>query len=221
MTQDIIRIDIVSDIVCPWCAIGYHRMKKALAESSLAAEIHWHPFQLNPHIPQGGKNLRQHLVDKYGDPEASNATARQRMAELAADAGIQFNYFDEMCTYNTARLHCLLSWAGSLARQTELAEELFRRYFSEKQALDDEQVLLDAAVTVGLNRAHALAAMDDPVLQQENERAKAFWASMGVNGVPAFVIDKKYLISGAQEVGVLKQVLQQALDEKPGAASAN
>ena len=120
-----LRIDIVSDVVCPWCIIGYKQLERALEESGIAARVHWHPFELNPHMADEGENLREHLAAKYGTSPEGSRKARARLTELGAQLGFTFNYADDMRMVNTFRAHQLLHWAEGEGRGHDLQMALF------------------------------------------------------------------------------------------------
>ena len=210
-----IRIDIVSDVVCPWCIIGYKRLEAALAqlEGEVVPEIHWHPFELNPMMPPAGQNLREHIAQKYGVDPKQSAGARQRLTEIAASLGISFNYFDEMRMVNTFRAHQLLFWAGQHGKKTELELELFERYFTGQENVDDTDVLVDAAGRVGLDRTEAAALLSDERYARDVREQQRFWLQQGIHAVPSFIVDRRFLIPGAQEVDVFVSALERIRDD--------
>ena len=106
-----LRVDIVSDVVCPWCVIGYHRLAKASGETGIGIDVHWHPFELNPQMAEDGENLREHLAAKYGTSPAGSRKARARLTKMGAALGFEFNYADDMRMVNTFRAHQLIDWA--------------------------------------------------------------------------------------------------------------
>ena len=126
-----LQVDIVSDVVCPWCIIGYKQLQKALG--SMAGQfdvtLRWHPFELNPRMPQDGQNLREHIFEKYGSSAEQSRAAKERLVTLGESLGFTFDYFDAMRMVNTFRAHQLLHWAGEQGRQTELKLELFDAFF--------------------------------------------------------------------------------------------
>ena len=122
-----VEIDIVSDPCCPWCVIGYKRLEHALESlaGEVVATIRWHAFQLNPHVPDGGTNLRAHLEAKYGTTRAQSVANREQLTGLGAALGFEFDYFEEMRTFNTLRAHQLAVWADALGKKHEIELELF------------------------------------------------------------------------------------------------
>lgn len=209
-----LRIDIVSDVVCPWCAIGYRRLMQALAafEGRVAAEVHWHPFELNPQMPAGGQHLQEHMAEKYGSTRAQSQAARDHLTQIGADLGVDFRYGEDSRIYNTFKAHQLLHWAGEAGAQTALKLALFDAYFTQQRDLDNPATLLDAAVTAGLDRAEAAAVLADGRYADTVRAVEARWAEVGVRGVPTFVFNDRYLATGAQPVEAFTGFLDSLLD---------
>ncbi|SHE60249.1 Predicted dithiol-disulfide isomerase, DsbA family [Microbulbifer donghaiensis] len=205
-----IAIDILSDVVCPWCAIAYKRLSLAIRQAELEDDtvIRWHPFELNPQMPAAGENLRQHLAGKYGTTLNGSIEARKRIAQLGKEVGFSFDYFDEMKMFNTREAHLLLQWAAPLGRQNALAEALFAAYFSKRQDISDSATLLKLVEVVGLDPLAAAEVLQDPAHVTALEQAEQRWLSQGFRGVPAIVIGGKELLSGAQETATYLHALQ-------------
>lgn len=212
-----VRIDIVSDVVCPWCIIGYKRLEAALAilSGQLRAEIHWHPFELNPTLPQGGENLREHLARKYGTSAQSSIAARDTLLRLGDEVGFTFRFFDDMRIYNTRKAHQLLLWANQHHKQAELQMALFDSYFTRGQAMDDEDVLLDLAEQVGLERVQCQQILRDESWAKTVANTEQQWLQAGIQAVPAIILDQRHLISGAQTTENLLSVLQEISSKAP------
>ncbi len=132
-----LRIDIVSDVVCPWCVIGFKQLERAIDESGVAAEIHWHPFELNPQMAEEGENLREHLAAKYGTTPEESRQARDRLTEMGEELGFTFSYAGDMRMVNTFRAHQLLHWAEVEGRGQDLQMALFAAFFTERRDLND------------------------------------------------------------------------------------
>lgn len=209
-----IRIDIVSDVVCPWCIIGYKQLEQALGESGVTAEVHWHPFELNPNMAEEGENLREHLAAKYGTTPEGSRQARARLTELGAELGFEFNYADDMRMYNTFRAHQLLHWAGTQGRQHALKMALFAAFFSHRRDVNDVQVLAEVAASIGLSKASALAVLTDGRFAEAVREEEAFWTSRGITGVPAMIFDQRYLLVGAQGAETYKRMLEKLAEER-------
>lgn len=193
-----IRVDIVSDVVCPWCVIGYHQLAKAARDTQTELDIHWHPFELNPQMAEGGENLREHLAAKYGTTLEGSIKARARLSEMGAALGFKFNYADDMRMYNTFRAHQLIDWATELGKGHEMKQALFAAFFTRREDVSDMQVLADAAAGIGLNRANALAMLQSGDRADSVRQKEQFWISQGIQGVPAMVFDQRHLVTGAQ-----------------------
>lgn len=126
-TPNKLRIDIVSDVVCPWCIIGYLQLERALAKTATPYELHWHPFELNPDMPAEGQNLREHLVEKYGSTKEQSDANRNHITAIGAELGFEFRFTDDMRMHNTFNLHQLLHWADQQGRKHDLKQAFFQR----------------------------------------------------------------------------------------------
>jgi predicted DsbA family dithiol-disulfide isomerase len=215
-TDDIantIRVDIASDVVCPWCIIGYKQLEHALDETGLRAEIHWHPFELNPQMPDEGEDLQQHLAAKYGSTPEDSRKARARLTAMGAELGFTFDYANDMIMPNTFRAHQLLHWADTQGREHGLKMALFAAFFTNRENVNDPEVLADTAAGIGLDREEALAVLRDARFAEEVRRSEQSWTSKGIQGVPAMIFNQKYLVTGAQGtenyVSILRQLTQE------------
>jgi len=213
-----IEIDIVSDVVCPWCAIGYGNLSQALEQlnSQIQADIQWHPFQLNPQLPKAGQDIGEHLTEKYGLTPEQRLVNQQRIKDAGAAAGVEFNFGERSRIYNTFDCHVLLEWAKSQGKQTQLKLALFDAYFTQGQDISEPAVLLSVCESVGLDQSKAQAVLADEVLRASVRQEEDQFKNMGIHSVPAFIINKKYLISGGQPVESFKQALLE-IAEKEGA----
>ncbi|HUU74075.1 MAG TPA: DsbA family oxidoreductase [Burkholderiales bacterium] len=207
------RIDIVSDVVCPWCIIGYKQLEIALHETGTPAEIHWHPFELNPHMPEEGEDLQQHLAAKYGSTPEDSHKVRARLTAMGSELGFSFNYADDMRIVNTFRAHQLLHWAGAQGREHDLKMALFAACFTHQQNVNDPDVLADTAASVGLDRDEALAVLRDARFADAVRGAERVWTERGIQGVPAMIFNQKYLVTGAQGIENFTSVLRQLAEE--------
>ncbi len=211
-----VRIDVVSDVVCPWCVIGFGRLKQALSqlEQEIKADIHWHPFELNPAMPLQGQNLREHLAEKYGTTPQASASARATLTQLGREIGFEFHFTDEMRIYNTRQAHQLLLWAQSEGKQHALQAALFRAYFTENRNIADQSTLLDIATSVGLDSSTADVVINDNAWAQSVAKTEQQWLEAGISAVPAIVFEQKHLISGAQSVEIFVQMLQDVVAQQ-------
>jgi predicted DsbA family dithiol-disulfide isomerase len=211
-----IRIDIVSDVVCPWCIIGFKQLERALAEmgDEVEVDLHWHPFELNPQMPPEGQDVREHVAQKYGTTAAQSSAVRARLIQLAESLGVEFRYNEGMRIHNTFRAHQLLHWAGTQGKQTELELALFESYFSREENVDDVDVLVAAVGRAGLDEEQARAVLTDARYADTVREEQRFWLSKGIHAVPSFVLDQRYLIPGAQDPEVFVAALKRLLEEK-------
>ena len=211
--RPIVQIDIVSDVVCPWCVVGFRQLDMALQQQDVLARLRWHPFELNPNMPPEGQNLREHIMEKYGTTAEQSQQARNRLTSIGAKLGFAFNFDDDSRMVNTFAAHQLLDWAEELGRQHPLKLALFDAYFTQQKDVSDMDVLLEAVRSIGLDAATAQQALDsgehiDPVREKQQ-----FWTSRGISGVPSMVFGGKYLLTGAQGSETYAQVLQRCLSE--------
>ncbi|MDF1608964.1 DsbA family oxidoreductase [Hoeflea sp. YIM 152468] len=217
MTTPSLTIDIVSDVMCPWCYIGKRRLEAALDEVSaeMHVDLRWRPYQLDPTLPKQGKDRQQYLEDKFGGPEgADQAYAAVRAA--GADEAIAFAFDKIPVSANTLDAHRLIRWAGALgpAVQDEVVERLFKAYFEDGKNIGDDAVLIEAAEQAGLERPvveRLLAGdADRAAVSAEIDQAR----QMGVTGVPCFIIDTKYAVVGAQPAAALADAMRKVVQEK-------
>ena len=212
-----IKLDIISDVVCPWCIIGYRRLQQAIEELGIEdkIELEWQPFELNPDMPVEGEGLPEHLSRKYGStPEEGKRTA-DSMTALGAELGFEFDFFEGMRIVNTRDAHLLLDFAKEHGKQTELKLRFFDAYFNGHKDVSDRQVLLDEVVQLGLDREEAQLHLDNDNARQAVEAAEAEWHRMGVSSVPTIVFNRTSAVSGAQPVETFKRVLTELLAAEP------
>jgi predicted DsbA family dithiol-disulfide isomerase len=207
-----LKIDFVSDIVCPWCVVGLGGLEGALErlKGEVEADIVFQPFELNPQMAPEGENVIEHIGRKYGSTPAQSAANRAMITERAADVGFDMRFSDDSRIWNTFDAHRLLHWAGEVdpGKQGALKKALFATHFTDGKALPDHAVLADAAAAAGLDRAEAAAVLAEGRYAAEVRAAEALWVGRGINSVPAVVIDGKYLISGGQPVEVFEDALR-------------
>ena len=199
------RLDIVSDTICPWCLIGKRRFEKALGQRpDIDLTITWHPFQLNPDMPAGGMDRREYLERKFGGADGAERIYEAVRAAGRAE-GIAFAFEDIGRVPNTLDSHRLIDWANQEGRQDAVVESLFRRYFIDGEDIGDRAVLVGVAAEAGLD-GEAIAARLATDEDVERVRGAAVEASRrGVGGVPCFIFEGRYAVSGAQEPAVFLQ----------------
>lgn len=211
--RPVLQIDIVSDVVCPWCIIGFRQLDQALARTGVLANLRWHPFELNPQMGPDGQNLREHIIEKYGSTIEQSEKGRARLAALGAELGFTFNFAEDSRIYNTFQAHQLLDWAEDQGRQHPLKLALFEAFFTDEKDVSDVDVLIAAVVKAGLDgdaARDALASGDHAPRVREKQQ---FWTSRGISGVPSMVFGGKYLLTGAQGTDTYASVIERCLAE--------
>lgn len=204
-----VRIDVVSDVVCPWCFIGKRRLEKALAlASDVPVEVHWRPYFLNDWIPPEGISREQYLTTKFGSPDRYKGIA-QRVRAAAAAEGLDYAVDKISRQPNTRDPHRLIRWADGIGKAAEMKQRLMDLYFSEGADLSNRAVLVQAAADVGLNPEDVRAALDSDKDVAEIDAEVDAAKEAGIQGVPCFILDGKYAISGAQEPEALAEAIQQ------------
>ncbi len=215
-----LQIEFVSDVVCPWCVVGLGGLEMALgvlAAEGITAEIRFQPFELNPDMAPEGENITEHIGRKYGATPEQSAKNRAMIRDRAAEAwpGFEMKMGETSRIWNTFDAHRLLHWAGTvgLAEQRALKEALFRAHFTDNRPLPDADVLTGAAEAAGLDRAEAQAVLAEGLYAAEVREAEALWRSRGITGVPAVVVEGKWLISGGQPAAVFEEALRKIAGE--------
>lgn len=220
----LLRIDLVSDVACPWCAIGYARLQQALQSLGGAVEVdlHWRAFELNPDPALKPEPILPALCRKYGVPAAQMQQSQQMLMQLAAGLGLNFSGMEQRLTCNTFDAHRLLKWAAaaypaasaqSVSAQTALKLALFDAYFGRAEQVSEPQVLLRCVEAAGLNADAAAQVLASTQFADEVRAEEAAYQQAGISSVPAFVINQRYLISGAQEPAQLAETLRQIAAE--------
>ncbi len=202
------HIDFVSDIACPWCAVGLNALEQALARigDAFPVELQFQPFELNPGMAAEGADAAEYLRSKYGLSDAQLAQNRATLRERGAAVGFAFG--DRLRVWNTFDAHRLLHWAGLQGRQRELKHALLRAYHGEGRNPGAEDVLSELAAAAGLDPAEARAVLASGRYADEVRQAEQFWQQAGIHSVPAIVIDRKHLISGGQPPEVFEAALR-------------
>ena len=203
MMKPTIKIDYVSDIACPWCAVGLGNLNQAIDQLSDQAnfEVHFRPFELNPNMPKGGQDAIEHLTEKYGLTAEQVKTNQANIRAKALEAGFEFHPEGRKRVYNTFDAHRLLHWAGQelgLEKQAILKKELLNTYFCLAVNLDDQPNLLDAVTRSGLDQDRALEVLKNNEFAKEVRTEEATYTNAGINSVPAIILNDQYLMQGAQ-----------------------
>lgn len=207
-----IQIDFVSDVSCPWCAIGLKSLEAALAklDGEVDASIHFQPFELNPDMEPQGEDLVEHIAKKYGSTLEQVARNQEMIRARGAELGFVFDMSKRSRIYNTFDAHRLLHWADSTGKQKALKEALFSAYFTEGRNPSDLQVLEDIAASVGLDRERARQILTSTEYATEVRAREQSYLSKGIHAVPAVILDNRYLVQGGQPVEVFERALRQA-----------
>jgi predicted DsbA family dithiol-disulfide isomerase len=208
-----LRIDFVSDISCPWCAVGLAALNQALERTSdeVRADVHFQPFELNPNMWPGGQDIGEHLAQKYGSTPEQQAQIRDTIRLRGAEVGFEFNADGRGRIYNTLDAHRLLHWAGEEhpSQQAALKMALLQACHRDRQAMDSHDVLLAAVAQAGLDTTRAQAILAQGTYTPQVRERQALYASQGIRSVPAVIINQRHLISGGQPVQVFEQALRQ------------
>ena len=208
-----LKIDFVSDISCPWCAVGLGALQQALERigPAISTEMQFLPFELNPQMPAGGQDMGEHLSQKYGTTAQQQAQSRENIRLRGAEVGFQFNVQGRGRIYNTFDAHRLLFWAGQVHPQKQLAlkQALLIACHRDRQAMDEHPVLLAAAQAAGLDADPAAQILASDAHAQDVRQSQARYHAAGIHAVPAVIINDRHLISGGQPSAVFEQALRQ------------
>jgi predicted DsbA family dithiol-disulfide isomerase len=205
------RIDFVSDVVCPWCAIGLAALEQALArlDGEVAAELHLQPFELNPQLPAEGEAIGEHLQRKYGLSEQQLAENQERIRARGAELGVLIDMQARSRIWNTFDAHRLLHWASLEGDALPLKRALLQAYFAEGRNVSDHATLVAIAAGTGLDAARAAEVLASDEYARDVRTVEEFFQRSGITGVPAVIIDRKHLISGGQPVEVFERALRE------------
>lgn len=218
MPNQPVRIDVVSDVVCPWCFIGKHRLEQALKlKPDIAVEVHYRPYFLNDWIPRGGIARVDYLTKKFGSPERYEDIAK-RVGAAAAAEGLVYDSSKMKRQPNTVDCHRLIHWADAIGKSAEMKQKLMDLYFTEGADLTLRDTLVQAAADVGLDadtvRADLATDKDEDLIEQQSQEAK----QAGIEGVPCFIFGGKFAVSGAQAPEYLAEAIERIATGKAIAA---
>lgn len=212
-----IKIDFVSDIACPWCAVGLGNLNQAMEElkDKVDFEVHFRPFELNPNMPKGGQDAIEHLTEKYGLSAQQVQANQANIRTKALEAGFEFHPEGRKRVYNTFDAHRLLHWAAKeydLQKQSALKTELLKTYFCLAVNLDDQKNLLEAVTRAGLDRQRAQAILDGNEFTSEVRAQEMIYTKAGISSVPSIILNDQYLLQGAQPpesfINAFEQLIQ-------------
>ncbi len=217
-----LRIDFVSDVVCPWCVIGLRALSKALEEIGDAADVElvFQPFELNPSMAPEGQNVTEHVRQKYGSTPEKSAASREMIRQNGERLGFTFNYSEASRIWNTFDAHRLLHWALEQGRQRELKEELFAATFTAQRDISDPAVLADVAAEAGLDAEEARAILASVRYAAEVRADEALWRNRGISAVPSIVFDERWMMQGAQAPEAFVHAIRQIVAEKAKQAAS-
>ena len=213
-----LKIDFVSDVSCPWCAIGLAALEQALGavKDDISADLHFQPFELNPQMGPEGQDVTEHLTQKYGSTAEQQDQIRETIRQRGAEAGFAFKAEGRGRIWNTFDAHRLLAWAeaeGQPGQQHALKKALLEAYHGRAENPADHEVLLACAVAVGLDPARAEAVLASDAFADEVRERERFFTGHGIHSVPAVIINDRHLISGGQPAAVFEQALRQIAAE--------
>ncbi len=208
-----LKIDFVSDIACPWCAVGLGALEGALQRLApeVKAQIHFQPFELNPNMPAGGQDIGEHLSEKYGSTLEQQTQIRETIRQRGEEVGFKFNREGRGRVYNTFDAHRLLYWAGlegANGPQHALKKALLEAYQGRAECVDSHAVLLNAVRVAGLDVEKAQVILSSDTYAQEVRAREQFFQQAGIHSVPAVIINDRHLISGGQPVEVFENALR-------------
>ena len=214
-----LKIDFVSDVSCPWCVVGLRSLEQALERvgDAVTADIHFQPFELNPHMPAEGQDIVEHLAQKYGSTREQLARNQEAIRTRGAELGFTFDMGKRSRVYNTFDAHRLLHWAEAEGRQRELKRALFAAYFTDGRNPSDREVLVEVAAQAGLDPVRAREVLQSGRYADEVREREQFYGRQGISAVPSVIVNDKYLIQGGQPVEIFEQALRRIAAEEPPA----
>jgi len=214
MDMQKVTVNMVSDVVCPWCIVGYQRLQEAIKTlDNVEVDIKFHPFELNPNMPEEGQNLREHIMEKYGISAEQSAQNRARLVEAGEDFGFAFNFTDDSRMQNTFKAHQLIHFAADQGLEEEMKLSLFKAYFTDGKDVNNLTVLVELAESVGLDKAQAEDVLQSGKYADVVREEEMLWMKRGIQSVPTFVIGNQG-IAGAQEPATLAAFISEAAKQQ-------
>jgi predicted DsbA family dithiol-disulfide isomerase len=216
-----IKVDVVSDVVCPWCYIGKRRLEKAMAQlaDQYEFDVEYHPFELNPTMPAEGANQKDYLTKKFGSAQRYEQIT-QHVTDVAATEGLRFDFSKQQVAPNTRAMHATIAFAKAHGKQLEAKEAYLKAYFTDGVDLSNLDNVLAIAESVGLKKDEVKAVVSNPKALEQIAAAESHMQKLGISGVPFYIINNQHGLSGAQPADVFKDVFGQLTTEieKTGAA---
>ena len=213
-----LKIDFVSDVSCPWCAIGLKSLEQALGNigDAISVDLHFQPFELNPQMPADGQDIDEHISQKYGTTPLQNQQSREAIRARGAEVGFDFRMDKRGRIYNTFDAHRLLHWAEVEGAQKALKDALFTAYFREGENPSDHAVLLRLVESVGLDSQRARRILSSDEYAGDVRERERYYTDHGIRSVPAIIINDRHLISGGQPVEVFERALREIASAAAG-----
>ncbi|WP_027135043.1 DsbA family oxidoreductase [Geminicoccus roseus] len=207
----VVKIDFVSDIVCPWCAVGLRSLEEAIArlDGTVRVDLHFQPFELNPAMPPEGQEIVEHLTQKYGITPEQVAANSEVLRERGAAVGFEFRLEGRERTYNSFDAHRLLHWAEIEGKDLTLKHALLRAYFTEGRNVSDKATLVEIAGAAGLSVERAREILDSDAYAQDVRAQEQFYTGLGISGVPSVILNDRHLIQGGQPPELFERALRQ------------
>jgi predicted DsbA family dithiol-disulfide isomerase len=208
-----IRVNFISDIVCPWCAIGLGALEQAIARlaGEVVVDVDFEPFELNPDMPQGGQNAVEHIMQKYGSNAADIARGQNSIRSGGNSVGFDFDFEKRTHFYNSFDAHRLMFWAGIEGLQRPLAHALFSAYFTQGQDISHHETLIGIASSVGLSEDQAGVVLSSNLYASEVHEREYYFTSRGIHSVPVVVLNGRQIITGAQSADYYEQALRRII----------
>ncbi|MAI39375.1 thioredoxin domain-containing protein [Alteromonas genovensis] len=205
-----VTIDMVSDVVCPWCIVGYKRLQQAIQQlDNISVEVKFHPFELNPAMPEEGQNLREHVIEKYGITPAQSSENRQRLIDVGKTIGFDFNLADDATMQNTFKAHQLIHYADEMGLAVPMKMRLFEAYFTEGKDINNTDILIQEGSSIGLDVQTIKDVLADERYSDAVRQLESAWMQRGIQSVPTFVIGNQG-VAGAQDPETLAAFIKEA-----------
>lgn len=217
--REALTIDVVSDVVCPWCYLGKKRLERALAEEDEAIQVRWRPYQLDPTIPAGGLDRQTYMRNKFGD-DGRLEQVHERLRAFGAEEGISYAFDKIERSPNTLDAHRLIRWAAGAGAQDAVVEKLFSLYFEKGRDIGDRKLLVEIAAEVGMDSGEVERRLAEGTDEKEVRQEIAQAQSLGVTGVPFFIFASRFGVPGAQSAEVLSSALERARKSLAGIETA-
>jgi predicted DsbA family dithiol-disulfide isomerase len=210
-----LHIDIVSDVMCPWCIVGYKGLESALnaLEFDLEVTVNWLPFELNPTMPIEGQDIKEHLIEKYGITEQQSAQNREMITQRGKEVNFDVNFSQQMRMINSFDLHRLLAWAKNQGKQHELQMAFFTEHFTQNTPLNEHENLIRIVSDLGLDVIAAKEVLNSKAYAEQVRAEQKISIDKGINSVPTFIFNHQYSISGGQTKATFMQALKQIAQE--------